>query len=422
MIKAVACSSCESEFMAAKRCVNEALWLRQLLEDMGYPKAMMAPTTCGKLCCKDYDMEQLTRLVDPAEKPLMLRDVPEHPPTLIGMDNQCAIAYSKNAVHSKRTKHIDISWHKTKQEVNRGTVRLKYVKTGDNWADLMTKALPRVTHEFLVTKMLQKRISGRLCRFDDKVEIELDVRPPVRDVLYTEPTPGLDMEDTLTGGRFAPRKVSAEAAPRIPSRARGVGVPGGGLPKSLRQAAAREALPGAVAAVVRESSGMLAAAATRDVLRAAVVAIVREMAASGSIVGARRARQIEAMAKAIIDSGATSDFGGRDLELDNAVPGEALVAVANDLTERVKEKGDVYPLEEVRKVESFPRPLVSVRKLVAKYKSVVFNDAGVHVRTPCNGGKRCIAGVRSTKIGELGKDNLYGFDLRALTRHARCGG
>ena len=44
----------------------------------------------------------------------MLRDVPEHPPTLIGMDNQCAIAYSKNAVHSKRTKHIDISWHKTK--------------------------------------------------------------------------------------------------------------------------------------------------------------------------------------------------------------------------------------------------------------------------------------------------------------------
>ena len=181
-------------------------------------------------------------------------------------------------------------------------------------------------------------------------------------------------------------------------------------------------MPGAVAAVVRESSEMLAAAATRDVLRAAVVAIVREMAASGSIVGARRARQIEAMEKAIIDSGATSDFGGRDLELDNAVPGEALVAVANDLTERVKEKGDVYPLEEVRKVESFPRPLVSVRKLVAKYKSVVFNDAGVHVRTPCNGGKRCIAGVRSTKIGELGKDNLYGFDLRALTRHARCGG
>ena len=95
--------------------------------------------------------------------------------------------------------------------------------------------------------MLQRRISGRLCRFDDKVEIELDVRPPVRDVLYTEPTPGLDMEDTLTGGRFAPRKVSAEAAPRIPARARGVGVPGGGLPKSLRQAAAREALQGAVA-------------------------------------------------------------------------------------------------------------------------------------------------------------------------------
>ena len=110
------------------------------------------------------------------------------------------------------------------------------------------------------------------------------------------------------------------------------------------------------------------------------------------------------------------------MELDNAVPGEALVSMANDVTERVKEKGDVYPLEEVRKVESFPRPLVSVRKLVAKYGSVVFNDAGVHVKTPCGGGKRCLAGVRTTKIGELGSDMLYSFDLRALARHARCAG
>ena len=132
--------------------------------------------------------------------------------------------------------------------------------------------------------------------------------------------------------------------------------------KSLRQTAAREALQGAVAAVARESSTVLAVTATRDVLRAAVAAVARELAASaqlhamsGSAVSARRTRQIEAMATAIIDSGATSDFGGSNLELDNAVPGEALVAVANDATERVKEKGDVYPLEEVRKVESRSR-------------------------------------------------------------------
>ena len=41
---------------------------------------VMCPTTCGKLCCKDYEMEQLTRSVDPKEQPYMIRDVPEFPP------------------------------------------------------------------------------------------------------------------------------------------------------------------------------------------------------------------------------------------------------------------------------------------------------------------------------------------------------
>ena len=70
------------------------------------------------------------------------------------------------------------------------------------------------------------------------------------------------------------------------------------------------------------------------------------------------------------------------------------------------------------------RENVRVRKLVEKQESILFDGAGVHVKALCSGGHRCADGVRTTKrkIGELGTDMLYNFDLRALARHARCAG
>ena len=220
---------------------------------------------------------------------------------------------------------------------------------------------------------------------------------------------------------FSGSLISGDAALRISSRSRGVGVT-----KAAIRGLSRPAIAATVKAIVVETA---LKASVKGFLKTVVAAIARELATAataGKVAGgeraARRLRQIEAMAKAIIDSGASSDFGGRDLELDNAVPGEALVSLANDVQERVEEKGDVFPLEDVRKVSSFPRPLVSVRKLVEKHESVLFDDAGVHVRTSCSGGQRCVDGMRTTKIGELGSDMLYNFDLRALARHARCAG
>eukprot|EP00873_Tetraselmis_striata_P005567 jgi/Tetstr1/425831/TSEL_016208.t1 len=64
-------------------------------------------------------------------------------PLIMMEDNQGAISYATNAVISDRTKHIDVKWHFVKDHVEAGTVRVHYIATDLNTADMMTKPLPR---------------------------------------------------------------------------------------------------------------------------------------------------------------------------------------------------------------------------------------------------------------------------------------
>ena len=58
-------------------------------------------------------------------------------------DNQGAIALAKNPVHHQRTKHIDIRYHYIREHVRSGEIKLIYVPSKKNMADMFTKALPR---------------------------------------------------------------------------------------------------------------------------------------------------------------------------------------------------------------------------------------------------------------------------------------
>ena len=98
----VALSSAEAEYMAACAGVQEAIYLRRLLNDLGYKQ-------------------------DQA--------------TVIYEDNQGCIALSENPVLHKRTKHIDIRYHFTRERVESGEIALRYVATEHQLADLLTKAL-----------------------------------------------------------------------------------------------------------------------------------------------------------------------------------------------------------------------------------------------------------------------------------------
>ncbi len=62
-------------------------------------------------------------------------------------DNQGAIQLSRNPKFHNRTKHIDISFHFIREQVSRNVVSVKYCRKENMLADVMTKALPRVSFQ-----------------------------------------------------------------------------------------------------------------------------------------------------------------------------------------------------------------------------------------------------------------------------------
>ena len=100
----IALSSCEAEYVAMCHAVQEGKYLLQLLSDMN------APLDCMNL----------------------------------SVDNQGAIALSKDPVKRQRTKHIDVKHHFIRDEVQSGHVIVDYIPSESNVADLFTKPTSRV--------------------------------------------------------------------------------------------------------------------------------------------------------------------------------------------------------------------------------------------------------------------------------------
>lgn len=104
----VALSTTEAEYMAAAQATKEAVWLRQLLADLGY---------------------ELAR------------------PTVLHTDSQGCIALVKNPAFHNRTKHIDIQHHFIREKAESGVVVLQFCNTQDMMADILTKGLSKEKHE-----------------------------------------------------------------------------------------------------------------------------------------------------------------------------------------------------------------------------------------------------------------------------------
>ena len=111
----VALSSAEAEYMAAGAAVQEVIWLRALLGELGFAQAGATTLLC---------------------------------------DNQSAMAIASDDVHHARTKHIDIRHHFIRQHMAAGTVRMQWVPTADQQADILTKALGRVAFTKLRDRIL----------------------------------------------------------------------------------------------------------------------------------------------------------------------------------------------------------------------------------------------------------------------------
>jgi hypothetical protein len=113
--RSVALSSCEAEFYALADVVKELLWLKQFLTELG---------------------------------------VPIDGPIVVGIDNQAAIALAQNPVSHQRTKHIDIRYFFLREHIEAGTIKLQYVNTKDNVADLLTKNVSVIVFDTLIDRLV----------------------------------------------------------------------------------------------------------------------------------------------------------------------------------------------------------------------------------------------------------------------------
>jgi hypothetical protein len=100
--RVVALSTCEAELYAESAAIQEVLWLRGLMEELGL-HTLTGSTVYG--------------------------------------DNQSTIAVSENGVKGERTKHVDVKYHFVTEAVERGVITLRWVPTAQQQADIFTKAL-----------------------------------------------------------------------------------------------------------------------------------------------------------------------------------------------------------------------------------------------------------------------------------------
>ena len=68
-------------------------------------------------------------------------------------DNTSAISISKNPVMHSKTKHIPIKYHFLREQVLEQKVKLEYVPSKEQVADIFTKPLPREAFEYLRQKL-----------------------------------------------------------------------------------------------------------------------------------------------------------------------------------------------------------------------------------------------------------------------------
>ena len=103
----ISLSTAEAEYIAARSCCSQLLWMKKLLGDYGL----------------------------------------SHETMVVYCDNSSAIDISKNLVQHSKTKHIEIKYHFIWDLVERKVVALEYIPTKRQNANIFTKPLDRSTFE-----------------------------------------------------------------------------------------------------------------------------------------------------------------------------------------------------------------------------------------------------------------------------------
>lgn len=108
--RSISTSTTEAEYHALAYAGKEAVWIRNLLDQLGYAECSTGPTS-------------------------------------LYSDNEGALALVKNPEFHARTKHIDVSAHYIRELAEDKKIKTEYAPTHKMLADILTKPLKKVQHQ-----------------------------------------------------------------------------------------------------------------------------------------------------------------------------------------------------------------------------------------------------------------------------------
>ncbi|GJW96538.1 reverse transcriptase domain-containing protein [Tanacetum coccineum] len=165
----VAMSSAEAEYVDAAGCCAQVLWIKSQLAD--------------------YDV--------------LYDKVP------IFCDNTSAIAISNNPVLHSRTRHIDIRYYFIRDHILKGDIKLHFVPTDLQLADIFTKPLAKPSFTRLVVELdnTMNTITFSLSTFDKPLSFNLDVFSSIICLKYTKNFVPLPQKETVKAALATPGLV-----------------------------------------------------------------------------------------------------------------------------------------------------------------------------------------------------------------------
>ena len=113
--KTTSTSSTEAEYKALHEACKEVVWLTHLLKELGYP---------------------------------------HNSPVIVFEDNTSTIRASENPVSMSQLKHIDTKYHQIRDFISEGKVAVCHVESINNVADILTKALSHMQHQYLTQAII----------------------------------------------------------------------------------------------------------------------------------------------------------------------------------------------------------------------------------------------------------------------------
>ena len=118
------------------------------LGDCVYHKVRKQGKVCNSTCAAElYAVAEAARMASYVRNLYFEITNTACPMIYIWTDSQVVCKLLKRGNLKDRTKHLHLAFHEIKEMIDKGEIKLMHIPGKENPADLLTKPLPRVTHE-----------------------------------------------------------------------------------------------------------------------------------------------------------------------------------------------------------------------------------------------------------------------------------